>query len=307
MAFLRTGEVFKSTGKREGFWVERCEQGFTPPGWVLIDGKEVNLGKLCEPVEFFQDPPLTEGIWENYRRFLRCKDIRPPKSGGLDRLDQSIKLEELALPAHLQLDFVGACNYAHFEGDCWRCPACGYEDRDNKFLIAEQNLGRLAELTFFSPELSQASGHLKLSTGSLCMIEKEFLVGAFDIADAVIAVLGNRHWSAMWARILFSDIAVSIQQLNGGSTTSIIAREPARDVLMLWVWLESMNLAQGPGPWLWERCERVSALGGVRMAEDEDIKYIAACLRRSMDSSTKPRISLLEVKNYIVDGMVNFG
>jgi len=301
LAFLKTGEIFGSTGRMEGLWVERCEKKSgehweNPRGWVLTDGKEVNLGKLCEPVEFYEDPELEESVWENYRRYFRCENVRDARYAG-GGLDKDIQLKKLALPPHCEADVEGKCNYARWQGDCWRCPTCGHEERDEDLVYAEQALGRLAEVTFFSPEIVRAEGIMRISqrTGQLWMVEQDFMAGALDIADAVVSVLGHRHWSVMWA--------VSIQNLAGGCK---LVKEPALDLYLLWTWIEAMNLAQGPAPWLYERCERMVGLMGLQSWGDPVAQTLIAELRRRVNEN-QPLISVLLLRNYVMDGLVNFG
>merc|ERR1711933_166334 len=108
---------------------------------------------------------------------------------------------------------------------------CGRDDRSKALLDLEIVLSRLAERTFYSPQIVKTEGFVKIDGyGKLAMVQPEFLNNAVLLAEVVTSTLGNRHWTAQWARILFTDICGSLREF--GHYVGPLHVEPLRDLCL---------------------------------------------------------------------------
>lgn len=294
VGLFKFGEVFNATGRTEDRWAELSSE----KGWVLTDGREIGLGELCTPESRLPDQPAF-GFWDHYRRYFFGAGQGPdPKYCAEDLFEVALKsAADLALPRHCVSEPRRPLAYARFEGDCWRCRHCGHEDRNQALLHTERALSRLAERTFFNPEMAKCSADLKAH-----LLEDEFLAGALDIAELVTVVLGHQHWAAQWARILFTDIAGSLQTL---SNHTCFIREPLGDLCVLWDWLKSLGLAQSPSCWLHQRMQRFDALG-LPANSGPDIHAAKAEVQDHL-CEEQHTVTILPVKNYVLRNKVSLG
>lgn len=296
LGFIRCKATFATTGNFSGKWVELA----TPPGgWVLTDGKDLGLGALCTPVLEEVD------IWGAYRLiFFRSREYPAPSVAVDYPVADIIKLW---LPAHCVNNPRAAdVEYAQFEAGHWHCPKCGRDDDNATLLEVERYLGRLAERTFYSRDIVKRAGVVNVGTDQthISMIEEGFLVNALHLAEVVAHVLGHKHWTTQWARILFTDIAGSLEEFS--CHTSFFHKETYRDLCLLWEWLESLRLAQGPSCWLHRRAERfLGAKHTAPRAGSEDCEWFDELARRH--SGAAPAVNMLPLRNYVLECSVTFG
>mmetsp|Transcript_37936 Transcript_37936/g.118350 ORF Transcript_37936/g.118350 Transcript_37936/m.118350 type:complete len:253 (+) Transcript_37936:905-1663(+) len=237
--------------------------------------------------------------WDAYRGyFFRPNDRPEPKYVGDELQKVWDAMPSCHLRAHCLTDPWANIPYARFQGDRWRCSLCGHEERDEILLSVERTLGRLAERTFFSPELIENTAVYQIGRkkANIPLIDPGFLWGALDLAETVTRVLGHWHWAAQWARILVTDVTSSFQQL---ANHKALYQEPHNDLRLLWKWYQGLKLAQEPCAWFYARLERYSYIPKV----DEWMKKEMA----SWKECGQPMVNCLPLKTYAMEGIVNWG
>lgn len=296
VGFVAEGAVVKSTGRTEGKWVEHSEGS-----WMLTDGTALGLGVLCVPETYERsaEDPEVPNFWEHYRRYFFRTWDKPQAKYASEELPQIWNiLDQCQLRPHCILDPWVEIPYARFQGDCWRCTVCGHEERNETILTLERKLGRLAEKTFFAPELIENTATYQMGkrTTNIPLIDGGFLMGALDLAETVTRVLGHWHWAAQWARILFTDATSSFQQL---SNHYAMKQEPLVDLRVLWEWYKHLQLAQDTCAWFYTRLE------GFKY-----IPEVADTMKKEMvrwKESGQPMVNLFPSRMYAMEGAVTFG
>lgn len=267
---------------------------------MLTDGASVGLGTLCVPETYTKlEEPAYASCWEAYRNyFFRPYDRPEAKYAGGEVHEIWKLMPECHLPMHCLNDPWVDIPYARFQGDCWRCARCGHEERSELILSVERTLGRLAEKTFFSPQLIESTGTYNIGRKktNIPMMDGGFLYGALDLAETVTRILGHWHWAAQWARILFTDATSSFQEL---SNHYLLKQEPVRDLRMLWAWSRSLKLVQEPCAWFYTRLEKFKY-----------IREVDEWMKKEMEGwkeRGQPMVALLPMKMYVLEGVVTFG
>lgn len=208
--------------------------------------------------------------------------------------------------------------YAQFQGDAWFCERCGEALRDQQLLLStERWLNRLAERTLFSPEMTTALGTIRSRAGAripMKMVTSSFLTTVIDLVASVCRVLGPRHWTVQWARLLFVDLMISRLDYMGNMERLRVCRrregeeEPAFMLLSmlkdLWDWLGSLNLAHDPSCFLHARTsEAICLLEPMLSLMNPECSALFEELRIRL-SSSPAQVEMLPMQPLLVQGSI---
>jgi len=292
-------------------------------GWVLTHGQSLNpaLGALVVHNESKRgllpdDPQASQcrSYWRGVVEFLASTESAGANILDDDFRDENAELLSEMLPENLWLPPYafstgegGAPSRMMFQAGSWSCERCqrGPEHEDS-LLGTERLLGRLAERTFFSPEMTPALGTFSGKSGGLKMVKQEFVLKAMDLAITVTGVLGRKHWSHCWAQILFADLLISRLQYPGVQRGATGAGYLLEILLDLWEWLGTLGLAQNPSCFLYGRVsEALRLVQHLEYQMDDHSKIRFYILRERLESSSL-QIDILPLRPLIIDGTISF-
>lgn len=325
-AWLACGHKLAAAGELQGDWL-RVDAGTKGVGWVLTHGRSLRppLGMLCIEVGDKGEPLTTDELedekpeslahahWEAMMRVL----LPPDDSAATVYSDEAEKRDNISgeidsslwLPARCFQSRAGQLPFVSFKGGAWRCHRCGRSPSNvEKLRSTERHLGRLAERTFFSPEMTRALGSFSgkmHGEGGLKMVKQDFIRRAVDLASTVSGVLGMAHWAVRWAKLLFVDLLIT--------RLTYLRQKPfqAAAVLLslmgeLWDWLGSLGLAQDPSCFLHGRAdETLMLLGPIRGGMDRDLGKRFDELKDRLLSSDA-QVKILPLRPLIIDGTISF-
>eukprot|EP00747_Dinoflagellata_sp_TGD_P077477 gnl/TRDRNA2_/TRDRNA2_159609_c0_seq3.p1 gnl/TRDRNA2_/TRDRNA2_159609_c0~~gnl/TRDRNA2_/TRDRNA2_159609_c0_seq3.p1 ORF type:complete len:335 (+),score=62.18 gnl/TRDRNA2_/TRDRNA2_159609_c0_seq3:335-1339(+) len=236
----------------------------------------------------------------------------------VEKLDDKYRAQ--FMPANSLYDVWGVGPRARYEGGVWRCTRCGVvrgEGESGKELReVERWLGRLAEKTFFSPEMTPSIGAVNTKhhggckdNGGLSLVKFEFVVRAMDLWRSVQYVLGPWHWSAQWARITVVDLVLSHLSFAANSKCAerlALWHDILTQLVVLWEWLQSLGLAQDPSCFLYSRAKKAISLApyfekGSPAAERlADLKHYVECAKDAV------MVEILPMRPLIIEGSISF-
>lgn len=328
---LPAGTRLIGTGGNEKDWIEVYDpHEQSKVGWVLTDTRHVMLARhtLCTPEAddirtggLLGEPDLLE-FWKSMDDLL----THNLNHDDFDCLRMSTQIGEKGwLPGYFASNDV--TSYMQYQSGIWRCEQCGFtidgqhqeksiaidssliSDTRCNFLGLERLLGRLAERHFFSPAMTPPVGDFQTQGRSFSMVKKEFVITALDLAKTVNEVLGRRHWTVQWARMLFVDLTLSKLMYNNKVHNHVDLYFNLLWTLdVLWQWVQSLNLPHHPGCFLHDRNKITQ---GILKHEnhrlDDRCKWLLFKLEERLQKKDGDVLmDILPVKNMAVEDSISF-
>lgn len=328
----------KGHGAANTDWIQVEAEGIGI-GWVLKHGRNLrpSLGRLVaesgpdrqpliseEQEEYAIREKITKGLSAAKGLWLGLASILLPPIPDLDVYEEEPGLAEtvldfknlgpdtwMPLPAVARLhDPSPSTPLAEFRRVGWICERCGKAPENEEQLLAlERLLGRLAERTFFSPQMTPTLGLVRNRfdpKGGLKMVKQSFVLHAAELAAVALGVLGLHHWAVNWARLLFVDLLVARLTYTTGRRILVAGETLLSFLLCLWSWLDRLGLAHDPGCFLHARVDQaLRTLGPEIHGFDEGFQQLFSELKRRSDES-RAQVEILPLRTLIIDGTISF-
>lgn len=241
------------------------------------------------------------------------------KDGSLEaELDAIVRrdwkeVDDLRLPAFLEREESdgGEVSYAHFQGECWRCPRCGFEESSPSLLNMERSLGEKARKLLSMQGLSHFPRVEFGGCRKLPMPSDAHVCAVLRLADDAKAVFGRRHYAWQLGLLFSIDLDLALPRYVNFYKDTPFYLHTASSLLELWDWLGSCGISQEPIFWLHQRASellsqlsRSQSTWGSGGVGDGCEGALAELRRRAGEGAPATAVDLLGPRDFIPTGLL---